>query len=373
MNDITSPEIQVINEKAQISKPLHLEKNLIPSIEMSKPRTVVFGSIDVTEDLKTDLLTPHEKKIYRDGFNIFTHLVNSANDNITRLVLIHPDMSSGIVGIQPLVSLTTKEASLLDQSFKMANIDFNQDFSLLENKSENWLNLLINHNGAENVLRTYQTELDINLPGKKLQKDEILSCVTQLLNDTDIKRVNLALGLLSGFPLKDCLTWTNETYQYLKEVKNRPCFIKVKNQTLKLNQARMDSIDTDKYSRVDSRSKFLPDEKKIAPVNPFFQGKLVQGFGLRWFAPFPFKESTIKHCQRILQINREIGLLPFIHQQRATFQREDAINAIDIQKKLHGSVGKVGKVAGGILFGIYALFETVKKAMNPPENQNKKY
>jgi len=359
MNDIATLETQEIKNQSEVSKPMYLNRNFTSLAEVNKPRKAVFGSIEVIEDLNTDFLTSSEKKIYRDGFNIFEHLVNSTNDNITRLVLIHPDMSSGIVGIQPLVSLTTKEASLLSQSFQTANIDFNQDFSLLETKGDNWtLNHLINHNAAENVLRTYQKKLGINLPEKKLQKDELLSSITNLLNDIDIKRAHLAHGLLSGFPLNDCLIWTNKNYQFLKEVKNRPHFIKVEHQALKLNYHRFDDMDIDKYKSMDSRSEFLPDVRKVK--NQLLGGKFVEGFGLRWVAPFPLQKSTINHCQRLLQIDREIGLLPFIHKHRATFRSDDAIHAIKIQNKLFAS-GR--KVTGGILVGIHALFDTAKKTL----------
>lgn len=97
---------------------------------------------------------------------------------------------------------------------------------------------------------------------------------------------------------------------------------------------------------------------------------------MRWSSPFPPRESTIKHCQKVLQVDRELGLLNFVHKQRSTFRVEDNLKAIAIEKEmLNKPVGKLGPVGGaaGALIGIHLLFQTLRNIINPPQKQRQQF
>lgn len=99
----------------------------------------------------------------------------------------------------------------------------------------------------------------------------------------------------------------------------------------------------------------------------------VEGFGLRWAAPFLPRESTINHCQKILQVDREIGLLDFVNKQRSGFNIEDGIRGIGKAREIMGKPGAGLKlppvVAGplGALVGIFQVFDSLKRAVEPPK------
>jgi hypothetical protein len=86
---------------------------------------------------------------------------------------------------------------------------------------------------------------------------------------------------------------------------------------------------------------------------------MVEGFGLRWKTTNPPEDATTKHAQKLLQVDRELGLLDFIQQQRNTFYVEDNIKAITVDKQLSNKPAPVqGGFRGvlGLAFGIISSF-----------------
>jgi hypothetical protein len=345
-----------------------------PPTEVRSPCHATFGAIEVDEDLNAQLLTEHEQKLYRGGFEVFKEIVTAADNNVEKMVLTTPDMVSGVVGLQPLVSMDTAEAGILYQSFGRAGINFHQDFSMLEfGKERNYLKILVNDRVAENVLRTYQQALGIALPERQLQKDEILTYTMRLLNSSDVRQANLAHGLLSGFPLEDCQQWINSgeaavnsipplrkmddidnrfgyqtrTMSDDKQITGRPNFIA--------------NLEPENYSLQGSRNQFLPDTRTA--ISPNAHLGMVEGFGLRWAAQIPPQEATIRHAQKLLQVDREVGLLDYVKQQQSTFNLEDNTKAINIEKELLNKkpatpLGKIGGIAG-LAFGIFSIFSSL--------------
>lgn len=194
------------------------------------------------------------------------------------MVLTNPEMASGIVGIQPLVSMDTAEAGLFYQSFRRAGIDFNQDFSFLEfGEERDHLKILVNDRAAENVLKTHQGILGITLPDRPLKKDEIISFSTQLLGQTDTRKANLAHGLLIGFPLEDCQHWVElgqppPAIPALKQVENVDT--RFGDQTITTKDGKqitgrwnpIPNLNPGNYSMAGSRNHYLPDTRTLSKL-----------------------------------------------------------------------------------------------------------
>lgn len=385
MIDVTPVE-QVVQPEAQKvvpAKAVEQKPNATPLKEIKAPRNAIFGSIEVKENLDSDLLTRDEKVLYRGGFEMLKDVTAGADNNIDRMVLTTPDVVSGIVGLQPLVSMETGEAGLVYQAFRKASIDFNQDYSFLEfGKERGYIKMMVNNRAAELVLRTNQKELGIELPNRRLSNDEVTVQITTLLGNTDAKKANFAHGLLSGFPPDDCKYAVEggrnfSTIPALKKIEGLDA--RFGDQTItgkdgKKITGRWDPIPNlkpDDYSMERTKNHFLPDAR--ANVVGGVQTGTVEGFGLRWAAPFPPKESTVNHCQKILQVDREVGLLNFVNKQRSGFNIEDGMKGIgkarEIMGKPMGGLKLPPVVAGplGALVGIFQVFDTIKRAVEPPK------
>ncbi len=385
MVDITPVEqtVQAEPQKSAPAKAVEQKPNATPLKEIKAPRNAIFGSIEVKENLDSDLLTRDEKVLYRGGFEMLKDVTAAADNNIERMVLTTPDVVSAIVGLQPLVSMDTGEAGLVYQAYRKAGIDFNQDYSFLEfGKERGYLKMMVNNRAAELVLRTNQKELGIELPNRRLSNDEVTNQITSLLGNPDAKKANLAHGLLSGFPLDDCKYAVEggrsfSTIPPLKKVEGLDA--RFGDQTItgkdgKKITGRWDPIpnlNPNAYSMEGTRNHFLPDAR--ANVVGGVQTGTVEGFGLRWAAPFPPRESTTNHCQKILQVDREIGLLNFVNKQRSGFSIEDGMKGIGKAREIMGKPGAGLKlppvVAGplGALVGIFQVFDSIKRAVEPPK------
>lgn len=374
MGDISTQEFPPAEIK--IETPPHTsDKNDVAKPEMEIPKNTTFGSIEVKEDLNTDLLTPHEKNLYMGGFAMLEDVVNASENNVVKMVLTNPDISSGIVGLQPLVSMKTGEAILLYQAYRHARIDFNQDYSFLEfGKERHYMKIFVNDRAAENVLRTYQKELGVILPDRVLQKDEILSYTTQLLGSSDVKKANLAHGLLSGFPLEDCQYWINDGQATingippLKKVENLDNDTPIPGSDKVMRTNPISLLDPNDYEMGSTRNQFLPDTR--TSISQGTKRGIIEGFGLRWATQFPPQETTIRHAQKLLQVDREVGLLNFVNQQRETFNVVDNMKRISIEKELlNGTSTKLGGIGGpvGLLaLGIFSLFAGAMGEMTKP-------
>lgn len=328
-----------------------IEQNSPPKHEKREEKAVTFGAIEVVEDLQADLLTPQEREIYQHGFDTLKE-ITIGTDNIQRMVLTSPDITSGIVGLQPLVSMRTGEATLIFQAFDRAGIEFQNDYSFLEfSKESTDLKILINDRAAENILRMYQKELGISFPTSPLQKSQTISYVIQILNNTDIKQKHLAYGLLSGFPIEDCIHWVQHlnpdrnpipSLKMVEDLDKQFGGISAEGLDKRTSAKPVSLLDPEEYSMSTSKNSYLPDTRDFLPTNA--QAGAIEGFGLTWVSQLPISEATQNHLQKLLQINRELGLLEFINRQRRTFNVQDNIKAIRISRSLAEKRGLLSKI-----------------------------
>jgi len=210
MNNTSNTSFEQTPEQYEPVIQSGIDQNEISSSqEKVVPRNATFGTLIINEDIHCNLLSPQEKKLYQQGFHTLESLVDGSN-NVERMVLTNPDMVSGIVGIQPLVSMKTGEAVLLYQSFKRAGNAFQNGYTFLEfGKERDYLKILVNTQAADSILRTHHDVLGIELPDRPMQQHEIVNNIIQLLNSSDARQANLAHGLLRGFPREDCQAWAN--------------------------------------------------------------------------------------------------------------------------------------------------------------------
>ncbi len=376
MPDASVPETEIHDEtkKNRPQSDSDIKPNFTKLKETDFPRTVTFGNIEVREDLNTDFLTRDEKVLYRGGFEILKEIMTAADNNIDKMVLTTPEMISAIIGLQPLTGMRTGQAALIYQAYRKAGIDFSQDYGFLEfGKEGGYTKLMVNIPAAGLVLKTYQKELGIQIPDRRLTNDEIITQIISLMGSADVRKANLAHGLLSGFPLKDCQFAVEAVREFsaippLQKIEDpgarflQEVSIKGSDQVMRLDPYSL--LVPDDYSAETSKDIFLPDTRSQMPQETIIG--LVEGYGLRWLAPYPPRRWTVAHCQKILQADREVGLLNFVDNQRRGFKVEDAIETIRRSRAIlhRSSIARMPIIGKRIkkLPGIFQVFELITKA-----------
>ncbi len=270
------------------------------------PQHAFFGSVEVTENVGADLLTPADRNIYKDNFHVLQEVTAKAPDS-AKLVLTSARMMSGIVGIHPMVDIEvdehiedhTGDARTIVDAFKSSGVDFDSRFSLLS--SEHGSIFLLNDEAAKRILQVYQADLGTLLPAQGATKEQLHNALNTLFTG-DPQKAHTAFGLLSGISAQD-------VREFVASEKQPSLF--------RLNAIKSNSLG-------EPRQGLLRTESFGVYVNPYLDQKQdgstqgVSGFGVSWRLPFGSKEHTIRHCQKLLQINRELGLTSWFDKSRTS-------------------------------------------------------
>lgn len=294
------------------------------------PRNILFGSVEVQEDLKTDLLTPTERQIYQAGFTTLRAVLAPEMSTDQRWFLASPRMVSAIIGLQPWIHVLGAEAREIFQAFSRAGLDFSDKYTFLTARDIANRGSFINDEATRYVLWANQSTLGITLPERPPErgvKNELLDILNSL-NAGDIKRVHLTYGLLSGFPLHDSQYFSESSIPSSTHSgwDVRPQSEKIVTDPEADLSKSTSILDVDKYlpfakGDVTMEENDTQTELKGFLIDTRDQPRVANtvtlgGFGLWWRAPLPVSHETKRHCQKILQVDRELGLLDFATNQR---------------------------------------------------------
>ena len=268
----------------------------IASHERSKtPQHALLGSIEVTEDVQKDLLTPRERSIYQNNFHILEQITAGA-DEYGKLVLSSPGVMAAIVGLHPLYDVEVDEkitdhtgnARVIVDSFRNAGIDFDAYFSFLTNTDGSVF--LMNDKAIQYLLEVYQNDLGVDTHALQ-SKDQLIQAVNNLLQ-SDPKKAHTAFGIFSGFPVP-------EVRAYVNAAELSTLFSLNRIPSHEIGPPNPALLRTDTFG-------IYEDTLTSTSANP--TDKSAGGFGVRWTRVLPNPEFSILHGQKLLQVNRELGL-----------------------------------------------------------------
>ena len=324
------PPILDTPAKVEITDPTHLPEAELPISKVS------FGQIEIENVSRPDLLQPQEREIFSKGFEKFKLLVQHTDNPAERTVLANPAVMSGLVGIQPLVSCWTGEAMTIMHAFSRAKTNFDETYSFLEMGSKGNSYMLVNEPAVENVLRSHQDQLGITLPDRQLTKEERLKTILDLVNNPVKERSHFALGLLSGFPIEDCQRWVEQSglnpISTLKHVPNPEIrFTQERGLRTLGRKVKLDPLSVLTPREVVPRD-YLPD--KTASLRESNGVAVVEGYGLGWVTFLPISVQTVEHCQKLMQVDKELGIIEFVEKERAGINAEDNKKLLKTSNKL---------------------------------------
>ena len=203
---------------------------------------------------------------------------------------------AAIVGLHPLYDIEVDEnipdhtgnARVIVDSFRKAGIDFDANFSLLTNK--NGCVFLMNDKAIQYLLEVYQNDLGIDTHALQ-SKDQVIQAVNNLLQ-SDPKKANTAFGIFSGFPVPEVRAFVNKA-----ELSTLFSLSRIKSN--EIGPPHHALLRTDTFG-------IYEDALTSASINPM--DKSAGGFGVRWTRVLPDPGFSMLHGQKLLQVNRELGL-----------------------------------------------------------------
>jgi hypothetical protein len=278
----------------------------------SLPFIVLCGNTEVVEDFKTNLLTPQEKKMYHKGFDLYKKLIESTPEDIKKSVLTVPGISSVIIGYQPTFTVPRGEAMVVRQAFERSGTDFDNRFAIIENTAmeDGDHVMIVNLTTAKKVIDTYQPDLETTNTDNILDTHKTVDKVVSLLSDDDPKKSNFAYGLLSGYSKTDAHYFVNSETSKLHQFR----FAKIDSMGITYRGHSvteepglyLNPVNYERESDLYRRNYYIP-----GVVESQNERKLSVLMGLRWKVEDASVE-TVANVQKILQINRELGLTEYV-------------------------------------------------------------
>jgi len=312
MLGIDQPELTVSPFHASEKKPTG-EKKLTPG-------EIRLEGFSQKEDKSQDFLTSDEKRVFKNGFQNLKQLLAVADDGIQKMILTSFNKPSCFVGFQADISLDEGEAGIINQLLNRAGGGIKDQFAFFDHDGQQ---TLFNLPASEVIMKKFQSELKLSIPDRPLSREETLDYLTKLLRNPDLPQAHLALGLLSGYPLDDCLEFVSAgradkpSALYKAEIVTDP--------DQRWPKPSIGNLNPGRY--------FTRDEINI--------GKLADGtthveaMGLNWLTGDVISQGTKDSVQKLWQVDRELGLIDFLNKERKSFNKQTNIWRIKAVKLLN--------------------------------------
>ncbi|MBI4226041.1 hypothetical protein HY612_02910 [Candidatus Roizmanbacteria bacterium] len=305
-------ELRQANERSQSSASLKNDFDRQPNKKNPTVRSVFLGERRIIEDREANFLSAEEAEVYRQGFKNWQALMANSEDKIEKMILTSARPVSCLVGLQPISSLEHGEGPFLNDCLNKAGGEIKDGFCFLRNNDG--LILMVNLKAAELILRKHQVALGLSL-AETLSRDKIVLEIVNLISSPDQKRADLAAGLLSGYPLKDCVDFINKTNEEKVETTPWQRVRTLTNPDLELPQKSIADLNWERYT-IDS------NRNLDFRIYEFENGQIgIHGLGLLWFVENLSSES-IAQIQKLWQVDRELGLIDAVAKERRSFSYE---------------------------------------------------
>jgi hypothetical protein len=309
-NGTMSEAVDVVIKKTAIIPIVMTEFKSVEQTSQMEARKVMFGDVTITEDL-TNRIPSEEFEQYEKDFSIFKSLVNEAQNEDEKAFLSSRYAFRSVMGMEPESSFFPNEASVLYNALKRAGAKDN--FTLFVGGKYETDISFIHLRSAERVLQQMNEALGIKLPDRPLSNQEISLKVMNLFNQKDTRAVQIATGLLSGFPVDAVTYWVNKvTPDQLARSQwfLRP--LKPQEESFLFSQSPV-ILDKERIGKVYPRP-FLTFGEKAMDVN--LKDVRISGFGTDFVSPNPPPESVTIYMQKILEIDRRLEVTTYIDSLR---------------------------------------------------------
>lgn len=285
-------------------------------------RQTKYGEFQVTEDINKDFLEPQERMLFQAGYTNLKKLLAVSHSGIDKMILTSIRRASCIVGFQPQTSLEQGEAPFICDLLNKAGEEVKNQFAFLSSSDGN--NTLVNIPAAEQILKKYQNELRLTLPERSLTRNETIENIMDLIHDHDPQRVHLALGLLSGYPLEDSISFSRS--DQAKDHSPIHDATLIENPDLKWPGKNIGELNHLRYSNEGEETfSIISHEDRVR----------IFGFGLSWLTANPIFQDSKNQMQKIWQVDRELGLMDSLKKVRKSFNHKENVWRIDLVKLIN--------------------------------------
>lgn len=276
--------------------------------QVKVPRHVIFGDISIIEEL-TDTSSPEEFQRYQENFVLFQRLVGSAQTLDERTFLSSRLVFRTIMGLEPESGFFANEGRTLFRA--MERVGIKDRFAIMAGGKYVPEIVFVHTQAAEQVLRKYSRELDIQLPDGQLSREQVAAYVKALYSQPDLRRSNYAIGLLSGFP-KDAVDYFVSHNTHFGAYPLRTLDTKLARYLTASGPAE---LDPERVQNIYTR-----DYLQYGDAKPLEAGTKVgiHGFGTGFTTSYPPSDEVRRYCQRLLEIDRKLGVTQYIQRVRTS-------------------------------------------------------
>jgi hypothetical protein len=304
---------------------------------VQQPRTIVFDQIVCPEDPDITL-DEQDLAIRREGFDRYRRLFSPALSNEQRQFLLSQDVLSITAGFQAEATMSDPFIAAWINAMNRAGIDYTQEYGVMydsgqyyNRKTEQVEQLtesfwdLINLRQMEHVLSSNRQLFGLDDSVKfPMTKDELLQHYVRIRSEQDDKQFHIRIGLLSGYPLGDCYRWNEDDSRVY-----RPAIGLVKpaahSEIQQLDAYMLSHPDVFPVpgGKVDDTFfgdiNLHPDTRGVKNQDPnlIYVGSYGVGWATKLTASGDPPRDTIEHCQRLLNIDKQLGIDPFVTSQKA--------------------------------------------------------
>lgn len=257
-------------------------------------RTVRFGEVTVRENLDANLVSNHEASIYRNGFATWQKVLQNAPKRAKNL-LLNPRTVSLLIGLQPRVYFPLDQAETVTRALTAAGKEYENTYAVFEiENTARWGVSLVNLAAAGEVVRQNAVALRLHV-NDTLSNEKLMQLISSIYSQS-ARDGHLLDGLLSGYPLADCMWWLTS-----EATEQRPLG------TAKFIENPQDYFATKKL-------KSYPNDTTPTTTGTWDErpGLYINGLGLTWWSRRPLGKTTLTHLQKLLQVDRMLGFTKFV-------------------------------------------------------------
>lgn len=294
-------------EPAVTQSPPSLESAYVP--ETPAKSIWNFNGTEITDN-HTDRISDSEMAGYRDGFQVFQRLFENADNHDEQIFLSSPRVFALCLGLNSELQMSTgdgmmffKNARKLGLADRFMALQYEDDFDGTGNKFP--MLMVYNRQGTEAALRSHAEQLGLQLPDRKLSRDELSDIIKKVYDPKDGVRANRARGAISGFP-DDAVNWFLE--QNADHLPQMPVH--------DVTEAVQTYIDSDQPGSLQYRpdreyykQSFKPFDGPSAPEDKYLT---IDAMGVAFKSPKPMTRGIEEHCDRMMEIARRLRLTDYL-------------------------------------------------------------
>lgn len=288
--------------------------------EFDQARQVVFGDIVVVED-RENHLSDEEFKQYQERFELYKSILSSCNDINQRKFLSSSLVFGNVMGLSPEVKMYDWESVMLYQALKRTD---SLDQFLIFKGDDTGLYHFFHKDASAMCLKQNRQFLGIDNFENDLKVEEISERILTLYNKPDKLQRDKANGIFSGFP-QEAVKLHSE---HPEKVSLMPSIKRLNIQNIRYLESVKNMQTADVQVIQAFFSETLLQFRNINQSKTIDHNTLhIFGFGLSGYETSnPPSESDLQLCQRMLEIDRRLGVSQFMEYNRRIISAKEELS-----------------------------------------------